>query len=592
MENKIIAGYYQDFKNDFGIEETKEDKLFEIFVNYCIISRIHPEAFTTDFNRIDDLNVGAGEDTGIDGLAIIVNDHLISSKQEIDDLKQYRKKLDVQFIFIQTKTSPKFEAEKIGTFIFGVKDFFRDKPAIKYNDNIKNFRELKDYIYQNSLEFEAKPTCQMYYVTTGKWTNDQNVLGRANSDKSDLEELGIFSKVEFIPIDADGIGNIYKEIKNKIKKQIKFEKRVPLPTINGIREAYIGVVPIIEYLKLITGTDDRIQKNLFYDNVRDFLGKNSVNNEIALTINNQNDQDKFAILNNGVTIVAKSIIAIGEDITISDFQIVNGCQTSHVLFNNKEKLLDSKAFIPIKLIVTDNYEVANQITKATNRQNEVKVEAFASLEPFHKKLEEHFNSYTKETRIYYARRSNQYDNSIPCIPKEKIITLAAQINAFVSVFLNEPHSTHRYYGELLKAYKDKIFIDHHNPDMYYVSAYSLHIVEKLFKKRPFVIEQYFRTNKFKLHILVVLRIIISGFKYPNFSSGKEMSKYCESLLTVLQNEKRAKEVILKALDIIKESVEEYKLKNPKVNERELHRMKNFTYELIEKAKKEYSRLKL
>ena len=39
------------FKKDFGIEENKEDVLFEMFANYCIISIIHPEAFSTDFDK-------------------------------------------------------------------------------------------------------------------------------------------------------------------------------------------------------------------------------------------------------------------------------------------------------------------------------------------------------------------------------------------------------------------------------------------------------------------------------------------------------------------------------------------------------------
>lgn len=206
-----------------------------------------------------------------------------------------------------------------------------------------------------------------------------------------------------------------------------------------------------------------------------------------------------------------------------------------MLFNHKSFLLESKASIPIKLIVTDDYEVANQITKATNRQTEVKVEAFASLEPYHKKLEEHYNSYPKATRIYYARRSNQYDNAIPSIPKEKIITLAAQINAFVSVFLNEPHSNHRYYGELLKAYEDKLFIDNHNPDMYYVSSFALQVIEKVFKGKPPKIDSFYRINKFKHHLLVVLRIITCGYKFPAFNSRK-MTQYCEKFHTLLLNE--------------------------------------------------------
>lgn len=351
MDNKIIYAYInQEFKNDFGLEETKEDKLFEMFANYCIISRIHPEAFATDFEKIEELNVGGGEDTGLDGLGIVVNDHLVSSVEEIDGLKNFRKRLDVQFIFIQAKTSPKFEAEKVGTFIFGVKEFFRDKPSIKFNENIKIFRELKEHIYNNSIDIEVKPTCSMYYVTTGKWVEDKNVVGRADSEKAELERLGIFSKVDFIPIDADELGQIYREIKNKVKKQIVFEKRASIPAMKGVREAYIGVLPITEYLNLIEGSDGKIRRNLFYDNVRDFLGSNSVNNEIENTLKSKNDQDKFAILNNGVTIVAKSINPIGDNFTLNDFQIVNGCQTSHVLFDNKEYLTESKASIPISLL--------------------------------------------------------------------------------------------------------------------------------------------------------------------------------------------------------------------------------------------------
>ncbi|RZK18122.1 MAG: AIPR protein, partial [Flavobacterium sp.] len=214
MENKIIAGYLnEDFKSDFSVHGKNESELFEMFVNYCIVTRIHPEAFTTDFEKVEEMNCGGGEDTGIDGLSIIVNEHLVTTIDEIDALKNFRKRLDVQFIFVQSKTSPKFEAEKVATFIFGVKEFFKDKTSIKFNENIKLFRELREYLYKQSIDMEVKPSCQLYYVTTGKWTNDKNVSGRADSEKQDLENLGIFSRVDFNPIDADALGDIYREIK-------------------------------------------------------------------------------------------------------------------------------------------------------------------------------------------------------------------------------------------------------------------------------------------------------------------------------------------------------------------------------------------
>ena len=573
-----------DFKRDFNLSEKKEDVLFEQFINYCLITRIHPEAFTSDFDKIERLKVGGGEDTGIDGLAIIVNDHFVISTDAIDGLRSSQKRLDAKFVFIQSKMSPEFKAEKVASFIFGVKDFFAKSPVLKNNDNIDAARKLKDHIYSNSIEIDINPTCHMYYATTGKWLSDQNVLGRATAEIKALDDLGIFSTVEFIPVDADGIGAVYKEIKNKVKKEIIFEKRTTLPEIEGIREAYIGILPVTEYLKLICGSDGKIQKNLFYDNVRDFMGSNSVNDEIATTIVNKKEQDKFAILNNGVTIVAKHLHPTGDAFKISDFQIVNGCQTSHVLFDHKDDLQESKAFIPIKLIITDDYEVANQITKATNRQTEVKVEAFTSLEPYHRTLEEFYNSFQKSNKLYYSRRSNQYENTDSPIPKDRIITLAAQTSAFISVFLNDPHSTHRYYGELLKTNAGKLFQDGHEPYMYYVSSFALNTVERLLRARPYKLAAFIRKDKLKYHLLMTLRIIICGYKYPNVSS-REMRKYCEKFHSVLLNEVELTKAMQDATNVLSTAIEKHKRDFRDTDPRELHRFRTFTNEVIRQAQK-------
>lgn len=126
MENKILQGYLSDFKKDFNFSETiKEDILFEHFCNYCILSKVHPEAFYNDNFKIEEINVGGGQDTGIDGIAIVVNEHIVNSLEEIDSLKNQFQRLDVRFIFTQSKTSSEFKTSEIGNFIFGVKDFLK-----------------------------------------------------------------------------------------------------------------------------------------------------------------------------------------------------------------------------------------------------------------------------------------------------------------------------------------------------------------------------------------------------------------------------------------------------------------------------------
>lgn len=131
------------------------------------------------------------------------------------------------------------------------------------------------------------------------------------------------------------------------------------------------MIPFTEFLKIVAD-DEEILLNVFEDNVRDFQGDNNdVNGGIASTINS-NDSEIFSVLNNGVTIVASSISPTGDQFTITDYQIVNGCQTSNVLYNNRHGSNISKVNVPIKLIATTDDEVKTRITLATNNQTPIR----------------------------------------------------------------------------------------------------------------------------------------------------------------------------------------------------------------------------
>jgi len=94
---------------------------FEKLVNYCVVSNEYSKTFEIDY-----ITVGEGGDTGIDGIAIIVNGQLIENKEEIDDLLERNNSLEVVYVFVQSKTSSNFNSGELNTFIFGVKDFFRN----------------------------------------------------------------------------------------------------------------------------------------------------------------------------------------------------------------------------------------------------------------------------------------------------------------------------------------------------------------------------------------------------------------------------------------------------------------------------------
>lgn len=238
----------------------------------------------------------------------------------------------------------------------------------------------------------------------------------------------------------------------------------------------------------------------------------------------KSDSDKFILFNNGVTIICKKLSYIRNKFTLVDYQIVNGCQTSHVLFNNRD-CITSELQIPIKLIETGNDDIVNQIIKATNRQTEVSDEQLIALDEFHRKLEAFYNTFSGTNRLFYERRSKQY-NYRTDVEKVRIVSISTQIKAVASMFYDKPHLASRYYGRLLKSI-DGIFSDTHKLLPYYVSAFVLYRLEYLFRNKSLP-AQY---RKFRFFILMLIKYDVAEERIPEMNANK-MVKLCENILHI------------------------------------------------------------
>jgi hypothetical protein len=440
-------------------DDIENSVLFEHFVNYCVISKEYADDF-----QIEDVHVAGGNDLQLDGIAIIVNGLLINAIEEVDDLASTNKYIDAEFIFVQSKSGRNFEGAEISNMFYGVRELFNQNPQMPRNELVAQKELLVKHIYTKSSVFRrGNPQVRLYYVTTGRWQADAHLLARINNELATLEELNIFRTPPiFEPVDAKKLQNFFGEVKNTLSKTILFSKRVTLPAMPGVRESYLGCLPASIYLSLITDESGNLLRGLFYDNVRDYQGDNPVNKEIEHTLSSQTNET-FALLNNGVTIVADDLSVTGDNFSLTGFQIVNGCQTSHVVFNNRSAISED-VYIPIKLIVSPEDVLKNQITKATNRQTVVKLEELSALTDFQKTLEQYYNAVQIEHRLYYERRSQQYrsfQDSEESPEKIRIVTISTQIRAFASMFLDRAHQASRYYGTLLKDVENRIFADNH-----------------------------------------------------------------------------------------------------------------------------------
>lgn len=538
--DRIVQSYIDDFLKSQQIRENELSKQFEMFSSYCAIAQQYTELFD-----LNDVLTGAGGDCGIDGIAIIANGTIISSTEEVDDLIELNKGLsDILFVFIQSKTTSGFSSSEMGTFGAGVVDFFSETPQFVRNQFIQEKSDLINYIFNKAVHFKSKPCCFLYYVTTGKWVDDQNCVARKNMIIHDLEELDLFKEVQFIPVDVNLIQKYYRNTIDVIETEIDFSQKILLPDIPKIKQSYLGYVDYSEYLKLIVGENGEIRKNVFYDNVRDYQGDNEVNLEIAETI--KSASDKFILLNNGVTIICKKLSNLRNKFTLTDYQIVNGCQTSHVLYYNKE-FITGNLQIPIKLIETLDEDTVNNIIKATNRQTEVTNEQLIALNEFHRKLEAFYQTFSGIQKLYYERRSKQY-NYMAEVEKVRIVTISTQIKAAAAMFFDKPHLASRYYGRLLKSV-DGIFNEEHKLSPYYTCAYLLYKLEYLFRNK-LLPAQY---RKFRYHILMLIKYDFSEDKIPNLNSNK-MEILCNKILECANDNAKLQNEVEKIIVIINKHI--------------------------------------
>lgn len=162
--------------------------------------------------------------------------------------------------------------------------------------------------------------------------------------------------------------------------------------------SYLGVIPG----SILSDIYDKYGSRLLEGNVRSFLStKGAVNRKIRETIINR--PEMFFAFNNGISVTAKNVSLVSHNQQLyiqkaTDFQIINGGQTTASLYNaKKNNRADlSSIFVQMKLTEIDDNKVSEDeantlirdISRSSNSQNKVSDADFFSSHPFHRQMEQ------------------------------------------------------------------------------------------------------------------------------------------------------------------------------------------------------------
>lgn len=518
MIDRITQSLLKDFESKFDFDKIKENDLFEHFVNYTILERRLEDRIDED--ALDLVNIGINGTFGLDGFAILINKHLITSIEDLDEILNTNSKPIAEVFFIQAKTTNNFEVKEISSFGNSIEDFVSITQKYSWNENSKKFINLFKHLTNRANDLETNPSCHIYYCTLGEYQNDRNVEAEKLRIIKNIKDQRVFNNVDFHFFDYNQVQSDYKKIGQKISRTFAFSQKTLIPDIENVKEAYIGVVPVTTIIDLIE-EDSELITSIFYDNVRDYQGLNKINLEIKNTISDDKLKYAFSVLNNGITIIAEKLTPSRDNVTITNYQIINGLQTSRVLLDSKE-FINDKIFVTLKLIVTEDENLISKIIRSTNRQTEVKEEDLLAYSDFQKRLEDFFKTFNEPDKLFYERRAKQYNGS--SINTKLIIDKNTLIKTMGSFYFLKPQLATRYFGALFNEFGKQLFRDNHKLYPYYTSALIFNKLEDRFRANT--IDRKYK--KIRYFILMMLRLEYD-LEFPKFESNK-IEKYCKDLI--------------------------------------------------------------
>ncbi|CDA18783.1 abortive phage infection [Ruminococcus sp. CAG:488] len=331
-----------------------------------------------------------------------------------------------------------------------VSDFLTSPLTLLKSNRYKKSENLQN-IFNKIKDDPDYKICFHFYATTNNKSGDiESLIKDFNNGKHSISC--------FVNSSYFDLSSLYELYYGKnYKPDINFEYK--LGTVNkgtfaslreeygvdGLYEAYYIITPVYEIYKMLLAAEEK-GYSIFEKNIREYLGKSSVNNGIVETLRSESERKNFMYYNNGITVICQEVQTPYQDtnrklriLPLVNPQIVNGCQT----VSSIKKVLENaggnvenefkNVYVMLKTLVidnpenTDNKTFYNNVVKYTNKQNAISDKAFTSnMDVFYRMQEE----FLKRGFILLVKPSdnNKFKETLSQAEKGKLIQKA---NCFI-----------------------------------------------------------------------------------------------------------------------------------------------------------------
>ncbi|AMX94353.1 hypothetical protein EOA22_17565 [Mesorhizobium sp. M7A.F.Ca.US.014.04.1.1] len=556
--NPVIRAQVKDYAKSTSIESASLSDQFEIYSIFATLIGLLAES--ADAN---DVHL-TGTEFGLDGVAILIQGEVVKTRIEAEDKLAAIKNPSIEFVFFQSKTSPSYDYGDISKFFDAITSFF-DGDLRDESPQLSDLTEAMLAVYEGVVG-KKNPSLKAFYIATGNYEEPRRIESLKNTFTRQMSEKNMFDRdnLDVSIVGALQLQQWYRAATTSVEAEIEFTKAVVMPKNKNVDEAYVGYLEAKQLVKLFTLFDDKfnaigINKSVFVDNIRDYDQRSKINQEIKVSVL-ESGGDDFAFRNNGVTVVSKSIDRTGDRFHLEDYQIVNGCQTSNIIYElifgeskgaaEDLNLIDHIA-VPFRLIGSKNDDFVASIIIGTNRQNPVKEEQFWALRPFLKSLEEYARSVEPEEIIYLERRENQYRGQQ--VERVRIIQPSSMMKALAAAIFFQPNRAARDYRGIMSEYDSKIFKDDHDVRIYHACCYLYYRIEFLWRNQR--IDNKYKT--FRFYIICAVGLIVTRGRDVFSMKKSEIEKVAQNIIALSKNEEALKAVVYRSSAILDDKLKQF-----------------------------------
>jgi len=375
---------------------------FEIFAFEQILKSFDLTRQELEFGWVD-----GKDDGGIDGFYTFVNGNLV---QDPAKFPWPKKDATIDVCIISCKHKDSFKQEPLNTLFPTIEELldFQKSPNDfngQYSQELIQAREIATTAYRKTASASPELNFRFVYASRGE-SIESNIEARGNQLKRIVSDYFSNSQVHLDYIGATELINLYR--KSRFVLELPYAEQ-----LSGDQGAYVLLVNIKTYSQFVSDEQGNLRRYLFDSNVRDFLGENRINQDIANSLENSSAPD-FWWLNNGVTILATKAIPIGKtsagnSLQLHDVQIVNGLQTTHTIHNRMRghsfETPEHRSVL-VKVIVSEDPEIRDSIIRSTNNQSSVELASLTATD----KIQRDIETILETRNWYYERRKNYYKN--------------------------------------------------------------------------------------------------------------------------------------------------------------------------------------